>query len=183
MPNYRRIFVPGGTYYFTVATYNRQPIFNNPNTQRLLRKSIMVVMEKHPFCEVAHCILPDHIHTIWTLPEGDSDYPMRWRAIKGNFSRWYQESIKPFIVNNNSHQKRKEAAIWQRRYWEHFICDDFDFDNHMDYIHFNPVKHGLVTRPRDWKWSSFAFHVRNEYYPADWGEDASLRIPDDKYGE
>ena len=183
MPDYHRIFIPGGTFYFTVVTYHRQPIFSNPDAPRLFRKSVRAVMEKHPFCEVAYCILPDHIHTIWTLPEYDSDYPIRWRAIKGNFSRWYQESFGVVVVHNESHQKREEAAIWQRRYWEHLIRDDLDFDNHMNYIHFNPVKHGLVTRPRDWNNSSFSFQVRDGYYPPDWGEKMAPKIPDKEYGE
>ena len=183
MPEYRRILLPGGTYFFTVITYHRQPLFINQENCRLYRKAVQFISEKYPFEELAYSILPDHIHTIWTLPEHDSDYPIRWRVIKGNFSRWYQELFGLVQVNNKSHLKRAEAAVWQRRYWEHFIRDDFDYENHMDYIHYNPVKHGLVTRPRDWKWSSFANHVRNGYYELDWGDEITPKFIDSAYGE
>lgn len=183
MPNYHRIFIPGGTFFFTVNTYHHQPIFTNPDVFSLFRKSVTAVMEKHPFCEEAYCILPNHIHTLWTLPEHDSDYSLRWRAIKGNFSRWYQELYGAVIVQNKSHRNRKEAAIWQRRYWEHLIRDDRDYNNHMDYIHFNPVKHGLVRLPQEWIWSSLVIHVKNGYYPPDWGDGMEHGIPDKEYGE
>jgi putative transposase len=183
MPEYRRIFIPGGTFFFTIVTYERQPLFFNPDTRQLFRKAVHAVLDTHPFCEVAYCILPDHIHTIWTLPEHDSDYPIRWRAIKGNFSRWYQELFGLLTVNNESHQKRGEATIWQRRYWEHLIRDDFDYENHMDYIHYNPVRHGLVTRPQDWKWSSFEDHVKNGTYEPDWGYEITPKFTVTSYGE
>jgi putative transposase len=183
MPEYRRIYIPGGTFFFTVVTFNRQPIFSNIDACILLRKAIRYTIERHPFDEVAYCILPDHIHAIWTLPENDYDYPIRWRAIKGNFTRWYQEKHKPTEIINKSHFTRGEATIWQRRFWEHYIRDDNDFDNHMNYLHYNPLKHGLATRPADWQWSSFNIQVKEGYYAPDWGEADVPKIPDRIFGE
>jgi putative transposase len=183
MPEYRRIFVPGGTYFFTVITYHRQPLFLNPNYCRIYRKAVLSIAEKHPFEEVAYCILPDHIHTIWTMPEHDSDYPLRWQAIKGSFTRWIQIMDGRRPIQNSSHLKRREAAVWQRRYWEHLIFDDRDFDYHMDYIHYNPVALGLVNRPIDWKWSSFLRFVEAEYYESDWGENEPPKLPKISFGE
>ncbi len=183
MPDYRRIFVPGGTYFFTVITYHRRPLFLNPDNCYLYRKAVQFIAEKHSFEEVAYCILPDHIHTIWKLSEDDSDFPLRWRAVKGSFSRWFQEINDKLPIHNVSHLKRREAGIWQRRYWEHLIIDDKDFDNHMNYIHYNPVALGLVKRPADWQWSSFAHFVEQEYYESDWGEVEPPKIPRVSFGE
>jgi putative transposase len=183
MPEYRRIFIPGGTYFFTVITYHRQPHFNIQDNCHLYRKAVQFIAEKHPFEEVAYCILPDHIHTIWTLPEHDSNYSLRWQAIKGSFTRWFQERNDKLLVHNTSHLKRREAAVWQRRYWEHLIIDDNDFDNHMDYIHYNPVALGLVNRAIDWQWSSFSHLVEEQYYDSDWGEGEPPKIPKISFGE
>jgi putative transposase len=183
MPEYRRIFVQGGTYFFTIVTFNRLPIFSNDDACHLLRKVVLRVKQSHPFEEVAYCILPDHFHTLWKMPENDCDYPLRWRAIKGIFTRDYQELLFYRSKRNASRLKRRESSIWQRRYWEHLIRDDLDFNNHMDYIHFNPVKHGLVNCPREWKWSSFVDQVKNGYYPTDWCGDLPPKIRGDRFGE
>ena len=111
-----------------------------------LRKSYRTVQESLPFETVAVCVLPDHIHCIWALPEGDADFSTRWSLIKSGFSR----GLDPSRSRSASKVVKREKGIWQRRYWEHVIRDDADLERHVDYIHFNPVKHGHVTRVADW---------------------------------
>jgi len=163
---YRRHFQPGGTYFFTVVTYQRQPIFINPEAVALLMDSINHVQQDHPFTSIAHCICPDHIHVIWKLPQGDSDYPVRWRLIKAMFSRnWIPENP---IPSSRSRIQKHERTIWQRRYWEHVIQDEKDLAAHIDYIHYNPVKHGLAQYPDQWEYSSFRKFIEDGYYSSDW---------------
>lgn len=170
MPNYRRINISGGTYFFTVVTHNRVTIFNHPEPQVMLRHAIKEVQEKFPFDIEAICLLPDHIHCMWTLPDGDSENPTRWRRIKSLFSRAYVTQFGSRGISSESRNKRGEQAIWQRRFWEHVILDEADYQNHFDYIHFNPVKHGYVSRVCDWPWSSFHRHVKQGVYSIEWGD-------------
>lgn len=116
----------------------------------LLRECIKTVKDRHPFKIDAIVILPDHIHTIWTLPENDYDYAKRWMLIKSSFSR---KIIKTENINTTRIKKR-ERGIWQRRFWEHLIRDEIDFLNHIEYIHQNPVKHGYVDQATEWTYSS-----------------------------
>lgn len=167
MPNYRRLY-GGNAYFFTVVTYNRLPIFNNENSTQILQASWKIIENRFPFETLALCILPDHIHTIWTLPENDQNYSTRWKGIKYQFTKRYLSTIGPGEDRNLSRQKRGEAAIWQRRFWEHTIKDDDDLARHIDYIHFNPVKHGLVTEVDEWQWSSFHRFVEEGYYEPEW---------------
>lgn len=167
MPNYRRLY-EGNTYFFTVVTYNRLPIFDNVKPIQILQNSFKIVEERYPFTNFAICILPDHIHTIWTLPENDQNYSVRWKEIKYQFTKRYLAEIGAGEARNFSRQKRGEAAIWQRRFWEHNILDDDDLAQHIDYIHFNPVKHGLVAEPAEWQWSSFNRFVEDGYYGPQW---------------
>ncbi len=169
MPNYRRSFVEGGTFFFTVVTYKRQPILTSDLSRRILRHAWKKVQKTHPFTVIAVCLLPDHFHCLISLPEGDKDYPLRWRAIKGIFSRRYKEAGGETGRRNESRIKRRESTVWQRRYWEHQIRDEKDLEVHFNYLHFNPVRHDLVTRVRDWPWSSFHRYVRNGHYDPDWG--------------
>lgn len=113
-------------------------------------------------------MLPDHLHCLWKLPEGDANYSIRWRVLKNLFTVHYMKEVGFEDVRNESRQKRHEAAIWQRRFWEHTILDEEDFEAHLDYIHFNPVKHGLVQHVVDWKWSSFRRYVKEGLYESDW---------------
>lgn len=176
MPEYRRSRVDGGTYFFTVVTYQRQPILSIPFARNLLHETWIEVQTKHPFRVDAICLLPDHIHCIWTLPENDSDYSIRLREIKRIFSHHYATLMKPVNIINSSRQKRQERTIWQRRFWEHTIRDENDMENHVNYIHYNPVKHGYVSKPADWKWSGFRRHVKMGLYEKEWGDqDKSLR--------
>lgn len=161
MPNYRRIHTPGATYFFTVVTFHRRPILASTNAIHALRRSVADVQRHMRFQIDAWVILPDHVHAIWTLPLGDADYPRRWGRIKAQFTRQcgIEHAAKP----------GRYAGIWQPRFWEHLIRDEHDAATHMDYLHFNPVKHGLVTKVSDWPWSTFHRHVRDGVYPADWG--------------
>lgn len=171
MPEYRRFHLEGGIFFFTVVTYYRQPIFADANARELLHQAWLDVCTRFPFQTLAVCLLPDHLHCIWRLPENESDFSTRWGQIKGQFSKNYLKSIGPGEERNHSREKRGEAAIWQRRFWEHTIRDEEDLQAHLDYIHYNPVKHGYVTRPSDWQWSSFLQFVKLGVYKMDWGED------------
>ena len=169
MSDYRRSFIEGGTYFFTLVTYQRQPIFADSLSQKLLHSAWTYVNKKLPFTTDAFCFLPDHLHCILTLPLGDANYPIRIREIKRYFTRAYLSQKKETIRRNTSHLVRGEATIWQRRYWEHTIQDENDFKHHLDYIHYNPVKHGYVTHASDWEWSSFTQYVEKGFYENDWG--------------
>ncbi len=164
---YRRSFLPGGTFFFTLITYRRRPIFSPPEAIDLLWNAFGYTMQRMPFTVVANAILPDHLHFIWTLPADSSDYSTRWRLIKSHFTRnwWAGETTS----ENASRVKKGEKDVWQRRFWEHLIRDERDLTRHVEYIHFNPVKHGLVSSPSEWKYSSFLRYVQDGMYPMDWG--------------
>ena len=149
---YRRFRREGGTYFFTVVTYNRQQLFEAPEMVELLRESFRKVKQCHPFTIDAIVVLPDHLHCLWTLPDGDANFSTRWRLIKSEFSRHCPEKYKQ--PRSSARYKKQEQAIWQRRFWEHLIQDEDDFARHVKYIHHNPVKHGFVKRPHDWPYSS-----------------------------
>lgn len=178
MSKYRRNYIPGATYFFTVATANRRPIFQSSVAVKLLAEVVAEAIENRPFDRVAGVVLPDHLHAIWTLPAGDSDYSTRWAAIKANFTRrWLEQGGREVQVSSSQQQKR-ERGVWQPRFMEHTIRDEDDFARHVDYIHWNPVKHGYVKRPIDWPWSSLHRYVREGILPADWG-----CVPDGCYGD
>jgi len=160
---YRRARIAGGTYFFTVnlAERNLKLLVENVD---LLREVVQKVKLAHPFYIDAMVILPEHLHAIWTLPEGDTDYDTRWMLIKAGFSR----KIPKVERINKSRLLKGERGIWQRRFWEHMIRDDRDFEKHVDYIHFNPVKHQLVKHVIDWPYSSFHRYVRDGIYTKDW---------------
>ena len=166
MSNYRRALSPGGCYFFTLVTYKRFKYFANEKNVSLLRKAFRHVKHKYPFEIDAIVILPDHIHTIWHLPENDSNFSLRWRLIKHYVSTHIDNPI----------NQRKEKAIWQRRFWEHVICDEYDWRNHMDYIHYNPVKHGYTDHPKNWKYSSYSRALIKGWYDNSWGYSEPLNI-------
>jgi len=145
MPNYRRSTTTGATYFFTVVTHRRQPILVQPESRKILRQVIEEVKQQHPFTIDAWVLLPDHLHCMWTLPEGDADYSKRWGMIKARYTKQTKPIFSCDMQLNNSKQRHRESAIWQRRFWEHQIRDETDFQRHADYIHYNPVKHGLTT--------------------------------------
>lgn len=172
---YRRSSLSGATYFFTIVTHNRKKIFRGSNNIALLRDAFGQVKEKHPFSIDAVVILPDHLHCLITLPGGDADYPQRIRMIKGRFTRNYHGGL---YAGSASRAAKAERAVWQRRYWEHLIQDEKDYTRHVDYIHYNPVKHGLVSSPKDWKWSSFSRYVEKGVYDISWGAGEVVAFPE-----
>lgn len=178
MPNYIRSYVEGGTYFFTVVTYQRKPILTTEPARAILRRAWNEVRERYPFETIAVCLLPDHIHCIWRLSKGDMDYSTRWMEIKRRFTIRYLKTIGPGGERNSSRKKQLEAAVWQRRFWEHTIEDVEDLEVHVDYIHFNPIKHGLVKRAIDWPYSSFARYVKMGIYDENWigGDEGRLQL-------
>jgi putative transposase len=166
MSRYRRAKVEGGTFFFTVTIADRSGDLLVRNIDRL-RSTYRQVQEWYPFRTIAICILPDHLHSIWSLPEADTDFALRWRLIKSGFSRGLDRSAR----RSASKIAKRDKGIWQRRYWEHAIRDDVDLARHVDYIHFNPVKHGYVSRVCDRPHSSFPRYVARGDLPADWGGD------------
>lgn len=175
MPDYRRNRVPGGTYFFTVNLLERRRRLLVEHVDAL-RDAVRTVRDKQPFHIDAWVVLPDHLHCLWTLPAVDADYSRRWKAIKTAFAKAVPKEESLPAVRRANH----ERGIWQRRFWEHTIRDDRDYAAHMDYICFNPVKHGLVERVADWPYSSFHRLVRAGVYPVDWGGGAGS---DGAFGE
>jgi len=173
---YRRSSVAGGTFFFTVNLADRRSRRLTDHIE-LLRRSVRKVRQSHPFEIMAMVVLPDHLHAIWRLPCGDYDYPLRWSLVKAGFSRALdrEEHI------GASRARKQERGIWQRRYWEHRIRDDADLVRHVDYIHINPVKHGYVTTPTDWPYSSLHRYIRRGLLPRDWA--AGLNEPGAGFGE
>lgn len=169
MPNYRRIWMPGGTYFFTVAIADRESKLLVDHIHDL-REAFRAVRSVRPFSVDAIVVLPDHIHAIWTLPPGDADYATRWSHIKAEFSR----ALPAHERATASRSRKRERGIWQRRYWARAIVDESDFAAHVDYVHINPVMHGLVARCSEWTWSSFHRFVRDGVLQESWG---SARLP------
>ncbi len=168
---YRRWRQAGGLFFFTVVTYRRRPILTTDAGRKALRDAIQGTIAERPWKMVAIVLLPDHLHCLWQLPAGDDDYSTRWRIVKSRFTRSLLESGYAEPRPGRSRQRRGEHAVWQRRGWEHLIRDDGDWKNHLDYIHYNAVKHGFVRAPRDWPYSTFAKYVRLGEYEIDWGSE------------
>jgi putative transposase len=175
MMQYRRAKVEGGTYFFTLVTHNRRQFLCQAENISLLREAFRYVMERHSFKIDAIVILPEHLHCIWTLPPGDSNFSTRWRLIKSYFSRHCDAQYRGQI--SSSRQNKKEQSIWQRRFWEHQIQTEQDFIYHVDYIHYNPVKHGLVDAPSTWEYSSFHHYAREGIYQSNWRANREMIFP------
>jgi len=175
MVNYRRNRVAGGTYFFTVTLCDRRATFLTAHIDAL-RQVFRDTRQAKPFQIEAIVVLPDHLHTVWRLPADDSDYAGRWRMIKSRFTRMLAQ--RGVAITRNA---KGEYDLWQRRYWEHTIRDDLDLQRHVDYIHYNPVKHGLVKRVADWPYSSFHRYVRQGILQSDWATAEGLL--EDKFGE
>ena len=150
MPNYRRAFVPGGCWFFTVNLLDRRQTLLADHVTTL-REAIAATRQDYPFTIDAFVVLPDHLHAIFSLPQGDSDFSTRWRLIKNRFAKALPKDERLSAVRI----RRNERGIWQRRFWEHLVRDEADFTRHVEYCYINPVKHGLVTRVRDWQYSTF----------------------------
>jgi putative transposase len=171
--NYRRARVAGGTYFFTVVTFMRQPILCDGDSIEKIKTAFKLVMRKRPFNVDAMVVLPDHIHCLWTLPDDDHDFSTRWRLIKSRFTRGYN-GIAP--KPSKARSKKKEQTVWQRRFWEHLIRDENDYKQHVEYIHYNPVKHGYVNAPLDLPHSTFNRYVKDGLYSNDWGAEENINI-------
>jgi len=169
MAEYRRWYVRGGTYFFTLVTAGRAPIFASELGKRVLRETLSACAESRPFKLTAIVLLPDHLHMMWTLPPGDVDYSTRMAWLKSNFSRSYLSAGGTEQLRSASRVARGNRGVWQRRFWEHVIRDETDFERHLDYIHFNPVKHGHAKCPHDWPHSSFEKWVAKDVYQTTWG--------------
>lgn len=161
MVHYRRALVPGGTFFFTVTLADRRSRALVENISAL-RRAFRGVRAQRPFTIDAAVVLPEHLHVIMTLPQDDADFSGRWRHIKSLFTREVA-SRAPLLRDSSG-----EYLLWQRRFWEHTIRDENDLDRHVDYIHYGPIKHGLVTRVNDWPYSSFHRYVRQGWLPEDW---------------
>lgn len=172
MSRYIRANVAGATYFFTVALQDRSSRDLVEHID-ILRASLASVKALHPFRIDAMVVLPEHLHALWTLPAGDARYPLRWRLIKRSFTRALvvRGELDGYAVRRRGIDER---SLWQRRYWEHQVRDQEDFNRHVDYIHFNPVKHGWARRAAEWPHSSFHRFVRDGRLPADWGVAASI---------
>ena len=171
MKDVRRYYISGACYFFTVVTYQRRPLFCSPIEINRLREAFKYTMQKYPFHVQGIVILPDHLHCLWRLPHGDANFSIRWRTIKHRFS----------ISTAAKANYRREKEVWQRRFWDHVIRDESDWQRHLDYIHYNPVKHGYVNKALDWPYSSFRRYVSKELYQPDWGSILPDSIKDVDY--
>jgi len=168
MPRYRRAH-DGQTYFFTLISFRRRPILCHLPIRTALRAALIEVRQRRPFDIEAWVLMPDHLHCIWTLPTDDTDYSTRWALIKRLVSRACGDELGAPRPLSASRVKHRDATIWQRRFHEHMIRDEWDFERHMDYIHFNPVKHGHAGSAAAWPFSTFHRYVREGVYPGDWG--------------
>lgn len=168
MPQYHRARIPGGSFFFTVVTEQRQRVLTQAAVRYALREAIQEVRRDRPFRIDGWVLLPDHLHAVWTLPADDDDYATRWRLIKGRVTRQLGEAFRNADAMTSRRLAKGHGSLWQHRYWEHWLRDEADVRHHLDYLHRNPVKHGLVERTADWPWSSFHRWVAGGVYPPDW---------------
>jgi putative transposase len=180
MADYRRSKIAGGTYFFTVVTHERRLILTTEAVRTALREAIQQARTTLPFQIDAWVLLPDHLHCVWTLPEGDTNFSARWAIIKRHVSSRCASTAKS--SPSDSRFKRNERPFWQRRFWEHQMRDDADMARHVDYVHWNPVKHGLVKAVKDWPYSSFQKYVARGVYPDNWGGGEIINV-DGNFGE
>jgi putative transposase len=179
MPNYRRLKTPGATYFFTVVTYERQTMLCEPVSRQALQNAIEDTRRSYPFYVKAWVLLRDHLHCIRTLPDGDYEFSKRWGIIKSNFTKRIKRVGWALPTKDKPSPSRilhREATIWQRRFWEHQIRDQEDFNQHCDYIHYNPVKHGLVDDPKKWEYSTIHQFINKGLYPANWGDSIAVHV-------
>nr|MDF0366730.1 transposase [Nodosilinea sp. TSF1-S3] len=169
MPNYRRSGMHGGTFFITQVTYQRQPWLCTEIGRTALRHALGHVRQSHPFDIDAFVLLPDHFHCVWTLPHNDGDLSKRMRLVKRVVTKYYGHALGLSADVSASREKRKEGNVWQRRFWEHLIRDESDFAAHCDYIHYNPVRHGLCDTPQQWPFSSLHRLTKKGVYSPDWG--------------
>lgn len=183
MPNYIRAKFEGGFYFFTVVTYDRVKLFHSELARQCLRDAIRETQSFRPYETVAFCLLPDHLHCVWKLPEDDSDFSKKCSSIKGLFSKEYLKLGGRQKQVTKSRIRKGEVCIWQRRFWENQIRDENDLKRHVDYIHYNPVKHGLVRRIEDWPWSTYHRYVREGFYGRSNDFEEVIKINIESFGE
>ena len=177
MSRYRRSRARGSTFFFTIALADRSSSALADHIG-LLRIAYRRVLRARSFHTLAICVLPDHLHAIWRLPANDRDFSARWSWIKSGFSR----ELPAPPLRSRSKRSKRDKGIWQRRFWEHEIRDDVDLERHVEYTHYNPVKHGLVRCVSEWPYSSFHRYVRSGLVSADW--DGCVESDTEaKYGE
>ncbi|MDJ0706970.1 MAG: transposase [Leptolyngbyaceae cyanobacterium MO_188.B28] len=169
MPNYRRPRIPGGSYFVTQVTYKREPWLCSVIGRKALREAIAHIRIKYPFSIEAFVLLPEHFHGVWTLPPRDQNFSVRLRLIKTYVTKRYGQTLGINRAVSRSCQKRGAGNLWQRRCWEHLIRDQRDFALHCDYIHYNPVRHGLCGTSHDWPFSSIHRFMDEGIYPLNWG--------------
>jgi putative transposase len=169
MSDYRRWYVAGGTYFFTVVTYRRRPLFHHETARALLHQAIDQVRDKYPFEMIAIVLLPEHLHAVWSLPCGDADFSLRWRRIKEEFTESYLSSGGSELAQSAARRNKGYRGVWHRRFWEHTCRDEADLKRCIDYVHWNPKKHRHVSNVRNWPWSSFHRFVQEGEYSIDWG--------------
>ena len=182
MSYYRRANIASGTYFFTVVSYRRQQILCDELIRKALREAIEKTRLSHPFEIDAWVLLPDHLHCLWTLPDGDADFSKRWGKIKRLVSLACGDRYKRMEWMSDSKKKHRESTIWQRRYWEHQIRDQKDLNRHVDYIHYNPVKHGLCKQPIEWPYSTLHRYIDKGIYLKNWAAEG-LDFGEVNYGE
>jgi putative transposase len=177
MSDYRRAYVPGGSFFFTLVTEHRAPLFRDNAARTLLGTALRNCRQNWPFRMDALVLLDDHLHAIWTLPKNDSRYSARWGFIKKEFTKAWLEAEGDEQPRSPSRLKQRRRGVWQRRFWEHVIRDENDYAKHFDYLHYNPVKHGYVKQAKDWPYSTLHRYIKQGVYDADWGSghfDASV---------
>jgi putative transposase len=163
MSRYRRSLAAGGTFFFTVNLADRKSRLLVDEID-LLRRAFELARTRYPFKTIAYCVLPEHLHAVWRLPIDDADFGLRWSVIKRAFSK----DLPAAAGRSASKLAKREKGLWQRRFWEHQIRDETDLRRHVDYVHFNPVKHGHAKRVVDWPYSSFHAYVERAVLPGDW---------------
>ena len=172
MTDYRRFYIPGATWFFTVNLAQRRNNHLLVDQIDLLRAAFRYVKQRKPYQMNAVVIMPDHLHCIWTLPSDDTDFSVRWKLLKSHFSRAIPKDEKI----STSRESRRERGLWQRRFWAHLIVNQDDMNTHIDYIHWNPVRHGKVRQVADWPYSSFHRYVEQGIYPANWGHSGDFGL-------
>jgi putative transposase len=183
MPEYRRARTPGATFFFTVNTHLRQPFLIDADVRAALREGIERVRATMPFQIDAWVLLPDHLHCLWTLPEGDGDFSTRWRIIKTIVTQRCGSQLNKNELLSERRVAKNQSSLWQQRFWEHQIRDNIDYGRHVDYIHWNPVKHGHVETAGDWPYSSLRRYVQNGWLPANWVDVGIDQYTANKFGE
>ena len=178
MPNYIRWREDGASYFFTVVTHRRRRLLVDARARRTLRRAFVSVRRDTPFEMFACVLLPDHLHCLWTLPDGDDDFPIRGANIKRLFTKEFLAGGGRSLPVSTNRAGHRERGVWQARYWEHRIRDEKDWFRHRDYIHLNPVKHGLAREPRHWPWSSFHRHVQLGWLDPTWPGASAVDLPD-----